>query len=161
MRIQKFLHQFAIETLVTFAQKLCATAHVETVQTVERIVETVDVIENFYESVEIVETVDVIENFYESVEIVETVEKPDFFFYARTCVRQTPTPPLPLSFVKFSPQNKIPPSAHRQGYHLFERLFKKSPQSDFHSFQSHIHADVIVLEVPALFWLLRRYINLR
>ena len=145
MRIQKFLHQFAIETLVTFAQKLCATAHVETVQTVERIVETVDVIENFYES----------------VEIVETVEKPDFFFYARTCVRQTPTPPLPLSFVKFSPQNKIPPSAHRQGYHLFERLFKKSPQSDFHSFQSHIHADVIVLEVPALFWLLRRYINLR
>ena len=78
MRIQKFLHQFATETLVTFA-------HVETVQTVERIVETVQTVER------IVETVDVIENFYESVEIVEN----PIFFYARACVHQTPPLPYP------------------------------------------------------------------
>ena len=53
------------------------------------------------------------------------------FFFRVLRVRTKPHPSPTLSFCKTPPQNKIPLSAHRQGYHLYERLFKKSPQSYF------------------------------
>lgn len=92
---------------------------------------------------------------------VSIVLKTRFFYrvLARSCAEPHPSPTP--RFIKPCRKIKIPLSANRQGYHSFERFFKKSPQRDYHSFQSHIYADVIVLEVPALFWLLRRYINLR